>query len=478
MKTYKIIISSALLLIGAGSCQKSLDENIYSQLAPSTLFTTEAGINKVLNSAYAYAHRAGVRETWSALYLGSMPTSEIYGTGGSIAAFWTQLTDFTWTATHDQINALWPNYYNGVRDANIVLDNIKNTAYGEAFITTKIAEALFVRGWCYSELYNLYGPVPMPTSSTDDPLQVRATDEAMRSQIESDLSKAIADLPETSLTGRGNKGSARAVLCKYYLNTKQWQKAADMAKSLMDMGKYGLVTNYKDVFSLTNEGNKEMVWTLPKNASQGDVANNYMALTFPNKATYPEPYVNNNSFAAITYLYDSFVNSFASGDTRRDMIVTSWTNVAGVLQKGLGNNKSIPFKYQWDPNSVGANDGNDVPVIRYSDILLSRAEALNEVASTPTQEMIDLINQVRTRAHVPSLSLAGNTQATLRTAILQERRWEFFHEGKSREDELRHDLFISNAIARGKNAKPFQVVYPIPQSEVDANPNLDQTAGY
>jgi hypothetical protein len=92
--------------------------------------------------------------------------------------------------------------------------------------------------------------------------------------------------------------------------------------------------------------------------------------------------------------------------------------------------------------------------------------------------MIDLVNQVRNRAHAPLLSLAGYTQSTLRDAILQERKWEFYHEGKSREDELRHDIFISNAVARGKNAKAFQVVYPIPQAEVDANPNLDQTDGY
>ena len=478
MKRFKIIISSALLIIGAISCTKTLDENIYSQLAPSTLFNTEAGINKVLNSSYAYAHRSGVSQTWAALYMGSMPSGEIWGAGGSIAAFWTQLSDFTWTANHSQIVSIWPNYYNGVRDANIVLDNINNSAYSKAFITAKTAEALFIRGWCYSELYNLFGPVPMPTSSSDDPLQPRATDAAMKTQIETDLTKAIADLPETSLTGRANKGAASAVLCKYYLNTKQWQKAADMAKTVIDMGKYGLVPNYKDVFSLTNEGNKEMVWTLPKDASQGDVANNYVALTFPNSTTYAEPYPNNSSFAAVTYLFDSFVNSFDAADVRKNLIITSWTTISGVPQQGLGNNKSIPGKYPWDPNSVGANQGNDVPVIRYADILLSRAEALNEIASSPTQEMIDLINQVRNRAHAPALSLVGYTQSTLRNAILQERKWEFYHEGKSREDELRHDLFISNAIARGKNAKAFHVVYPIPQAEIDANPNLEQTAGY
>lgn len=478
MKANKLIISLVLFLLVTVSCEGPLDENIYSQLAPSTLFTTEAGISKVLNSAYAYAHRGGAAVTWAALYEGSTPTGEIYGRGGSIEVLWVDLENFTWTANHGQVVSLWNNYYAGVRDANIIIDNIDNPNYGDSFKSKTIAEALFIRGWCFSEIYNLFGPAPMPTSSADDPLQARAGDDVMRGQIEDDLTHALSDLPDASITGRANKGAARAILCKYYMNTKQWQKAADMAKAVMDMGSYGLVTNYADIFSLTNEGNEEMVWTLPKDGSQGDCANNYLALTYPNKATYPEPYPNNNSYAAVTYLYDSFVNSFDAADTRKDLIVTAWTNVKGVPQQGLGNNKSIPGKYPWDPNSVGPNQGNDVPVIRYADILLSRAEALNELASTPTQEMIDLINQVRNRAHAPGFTLAGFTQASLRTAILQERRWEFYHEGKSREDELRHDLFISNAVARGKNAKAHHVVYPVPQAELDANPNLEQTVGY
>ncbi|UZR96267.1 RagB/SusD family nutrient uptake outer membrane protein [Chondrinema litorale] len=477
MKSYKIYILFAWAFLSVTACEEPLDENIYSQLTPSTLFTTEDGISSVMNSAYAYSHRAGVVETWSALYLGASAAGEIWGAGGSIEALWTQLQDFTWTATHAQIISLWPNYYYGIRDANIVLDNIENSAFSDDFIKTTTAEALFVRGWCYSELFNLYGPLPLYTSSTDDPLQARATEAETKTQIESDLTNALASLPDVSEFGKANKGTARAVLCKYYLNSKQWQKAADMAQAVIDMGTYSLQANYSDIFSLTNEGNSEMVWALPKDGAVQDVANNYLALTYPNKATYPEPYPNNNSYAAVTYLFDDFVNSFDPADIRKELIVTSWTNVSGVPQQGLGNDKSIPGKYPWDPNSVSANQGNDVPAIRYADILLSRAEALNEL-SGPTQEAIDLINQVRERAQAPLLQLADYDQSSLLNAILQERRWEFFHEGKNREDLLRHDMFISDAVARGKNATAYQALYPIPQYDIDANPLLEQNDGY
>lgn len=458
----------------AVACEGPLEENIYSQLAPATLFTTEGGLTSVLNSAYANAHRSGVTATWSAYFLGGNAAGEIWGQGGSIESLWVQLQDFTWDGTHAQIIAEWGVYFNAIRDANIVLDNINNPKFSANFVSTSTAEAHFIRGWAYSELYNLFGPLPLYKSSADDPLQARASDADTRQMIEDELTIAMNTLPTDAVFGRGTKGAAMAILAKYYLNTKQWQKAADMAKGVMDLNKYALQANYASVFAFGNEGNSEMVWALPKDATAATAANNVVALVFP--PNYPRPFTNNGVFAARTYLFDSFVNSFAAGDTRRNSIITAWS-VGGNPQPALGSNRSFPFKYGWDPNSQGANQGNDVPVIRYADILLSRAEALNEI-SGPTQEAIDLINLVRARAQVTPLSLGGFTQASLRDAILQERAWEFFHEGKSREDQIRHGVFISRAVARGKNAQAYHVLYPIPVTELDANDLLIQNEGY
>lgn len=474
MKSLRITILTALTLLGVG-CEGPLEENIYSQLAPSTLLTTAGGISSVLNSSYAYAHRSGVTATWAAYYLGGNPTGEIWGAGGSIESLWVQLQDFTWDGTHGQIIAEWETYFNAIRDANIVLDNINNPDLSEAFVNTTIAEAHFIRGWSYSELYNLFGAVPLYTSTADDPLQPRASDADTRKIIEDELAAAIAGLPDDAAFGRGTKGAAMGILCKYYMNTRQWQQAADLAKNIIDLGKYSLQSNYADIFAMNNEGNSEMIWALPKDASIAGVANNVVALVFP--PDYPRPFSNNGVFAARTYLFDAFVNSFEPTDTRKDLIVTQWVNASGAPQQGLGNNRSFPFKYGWDPNSLGANQGNDVPVVRYADILLSRAEALNEL-SGPTQEAVDLVNKVRDRAQATPWVLAGFDQSTLREAILQERSWEFFHEGKSREDQIRQNVFISRAVARGKNAQPYHILYPIPETELDANSLLVQNEGY
>lgn len=173
-----------------------------------------------------------------------------------------------------------------------------------------------------------------------------------------------------------------------------------------------------------------------------------------------------------------FVNSFEAFDTRTSQIITEWTSTAsGELVLGLGNDQSFPYKLPFDPNSNAFFAGNDIPIIRYSDVLLMRAEALNEV-SGPTQEAIDLINQVRTRSGATPLDLAGFTTESLREAILQEREWELYFEGNAREDQIRHGVMISRAQARGKNAQEFHRLYPIPQVELDANPALEQNPGY
>ncbi|APQ16745.1 RagB/SusD family nutrient uptake outer membrane protein [Maribacter hydrothermalis] len=477
MKSYinKSII--LLVFIGIIACEKRLDEEVFSELAPSTLFTSEKGIKSVLNAAYAYAHRPGLQDSWSSYHLASMTTGEVWGQGGSIENLWISEIDFTWDGNHDHIRAQWTIYFNSIRDANIVLDNLDNEAFSEEFKQLTEAEVHFLRGWDYSELYNLFGPVPLYKTSTDDPLLLRASESEVQEFIEQELLTAISTLPvQAPALGRASKGAAMAVLCKYYLNTKQWENAANMAEDIIDLGVYELLPDYGQVFSIANEGNNELIWVLPKDGTSPTASQAIDALVFP--PDYPRPYPNNTVFAARTYLYDDFVNSFDANDQRKNYIITEYVSTnTGEVVPGLGNDRSFPYKIEFDPGSVGATAGNDIPAIRYADILLSRAEALNEI-SGPTQPAIDLINEVRNRAGIDDLTLSGFTKESLRETLLQERAWELFFEGKRREDMIRQGVFISDAVSRGKSAQDYHRLFPIPQVELDANPGLIQNTGY
>ena len=457
----------ALIFLGVG-CKEILTETVYSELTPGNFLTTTAGKQAVLTSAYGSIQ---VRGFWSFFYA-PYTSGEAWNRGGSIEALITPLSNFTWDSNHAWFGESWNALYAAIRDANIVLDNTQNA-------TTDIdkqlnAEAKFIRVLGYWYLYGVYGPVPLYTTSTLTDFNLpRASDDEMKAFIEKEFLDVIPLLPLTQAQyGRATRGAALGILCKHYLNTRQWQKAADMAKQIMALNRYVLIPNYKDVFSLANEGNAELLWVVPASPQAG---HNLVALTFP--TDYPLPQPNQQVFAARSYFFDSFVNSFAPGDTRRNLIITEYTSTAGQKIKLLGIDQSLSGKYEFDPNAAGAVQGNDLPVVRYADILLSRAEALNELTG-PTQEAIDLINQVRVRAGVAPLALAGFTKETLRNALLKEREWEFYSESKRREDQIRQGRFISEAKARGKNAQPFHERFPIPLTEINANPKLEQNPGY
>jgi hypothetical protein len=145
----------------------------------------------------------------------------------------------------------------------------------------------------------------------------------------------------------------------------------------------------------------------------------------------------------------------------------------------LNADNTRSFRYWPGQNAIGFDHANDIPLIRYADILLSRAEALNEL-NGPTQEALDLINEVRERAGIYDLQLADfASKDQLRDHILKKRGWEFYDEAKRREDPIRQNRFIEYAIVRSAvKAKPYHVLFPIPQQEIDANPLCDQNDGY
>jgi hypothetical protein len=343
------------------------------------------------------------------------------------------------------------------------------------------AEARTLRAQAYMNLYNYFGPVPLRTSTSQLGDMARATEDEMKTFIETEFKAAIPDLPDPGQEetfGRYNKAVANGLLAKFMLNTKQWQKAADAAKAVIDFNYYGLFSTYKDLFTVANEGNKEMI-LVKQCKNETNFGNWYMA------GALPPGYKSSPQFPQYTFvagmanfgtqyrLRTAFVNSFASNDLRKSLICTSYINNSNTTVNILAGDNARCFKY-WDNATAGNNSGNDVPVLRYAEILLIRAEALNELSvAVPDEECFTRINQVRGRANVALLSeITTPTKSAFRDAILAERGWEFYGEGQRREDLIRHGKFLSSAIARGVPADVAtedKLRFPIPQSEVTAN---------
>lgn len=474
-KFLKYILVLPLLFMFAG-CEDVLEEQIYSQLAPGNYLTTEAGIEAAVGAVYnQFFNRTRESYRW---LMDVFEAGYGYNEGGSFEARYAQIhEEFLLTSLSYQPQDSWNQYYTAIRNANIVLDNLELTEFDPDFYSDKRAEALALRGYIYYQLYNFFGPTPIITSSQPEEDKVaRATEQEMMARIESDLTEAIADLDrDQDDWGRITKGGAMAMLCKYYLNTKQWDNAASTALQIIGLEKYELQSAYQDIFSYDNKKNLEFIVVIPSDAT--NAADWVMqGLTFPNDYVFPPGIA---TYAARLYGYDSFVDSFDPLDTRDDDFIFEYVNTTGATVPGYGVDKTlIGPKFPLDPNGIGVNRGFDFPVVRYADILLARAEALNEI-SGPTQASIDLINEIRERAGVGTYDLADfASKEELRDAIFQERLWEFFIEGKSREDMRRYGNFISAAQARGINAQDYMELYPIPQTEIEANPNCEQNPGY
>ena len=475
-KIFISIILLAVFLVPFG-CTDVLEEDVYSELSDQYL-KTEDGLNTVLYSAYASFNATGftlVRRYLNDVYMAGVG----YGKGGSwetdVAV---AMQTYTWDSNNAYSSTEWSNSYTSIRNANILLDKIgvEDAEYSDDYIKLISAEAKAIRGAAYANLFNLFGPTPIFTTTETTELELpRVSEQEMFARIETDLTEAINDLPvEPVLYGRMSKGGALGFLCKYYLNTKQWQKAADAAQQIISLGKYSLQTSYLDAFGVQNEGNDEVIWANP--ADPVNSPEYFMALAYPTDFPLPPGL---GTWATRTYLYDSFLDSFEDGDTRLDGVATSYVSTAtGETVVGYGANLSLCVKYGFDPNAVAFMSGIDLPVLRYSDILLAKAEALNELQG-PNQETIDLMNQVRSRAGIGDLSMAGFTKESLKAQILEERMHEFYFEGKDREDMIRHGVLISNAVSRGVNAKDYHVLFPIPQIEIDANSNINENnTGY
>lgn len=470
---YMIILPLLFAVVG---CEDVLEEKIYSQLAPGNYLTTEAGIEAAVGAVYnEFFNRT--REGYRVL-VDVFEAGYGYNEGGSFEARYAQIhEEFLLSSISYQPQDNWNNFYTAIRNANIVLDNLDVGEFDPSFDALKRAEVLALRGYTYWKLYDFFGPTPILTSSQPEEDKVaRATEQEMQSRIESDLTEAAAALPvEQDDWGRITKGGALGILCKYYLNTKQWDNAASTAQQIIDLNVYELQASYQELFDYGNKQNSELMVVIPSDATN---ASDWVmqGLTIPNDYVFPTGI---GTYAARMYGFDSFVDSFDPLDTRDDDFVLEYVNNSGATIPGYGEDKTlIRFKYPLDPSGNGVSTGFDYPILRYADILLSRAEALNEI-NGPTQESIDLINLVRARAGLDPLVLGDfASTAELRDAIFQERLWELFIEGKSREDMRRYGNFISDAQDRGKSAQDYMELYPIPQTEVEANPNCEQNPGY
>ncbi len=400
------------------------------------------------------------------------------------------LSSLTHDATSDRVQVAWRQIYAGVNRANVSIDNIPKVAGTEAVKNRLILEAKFLRGLLYFQAVRLWGGVPIvlhePTSIQLESLKSkRASVEEVYAQIISDL-KAAESLPATypaNDNGRATSGAAKAILAKVYLTRKDWANAISKSREVINGGYgYALFESFGDIFAKAKKNGKEHIFSVqfePNQAGNGSSGSTFQSTSFTGfTATEPADIISD-----VALFYDIY----APGDTRRDV-----SYAKQLPNPATGTLYTFPkpiFKKYLDLTNLAtpANVAINFPVIRYADILLSLAEAINEQGA-PTPEAYELINQVRRRAFGkpiatpdPSVDLAGLTQTTFRAALQEERKKEFVQEGQRWFDLVRWGTLVTEVkkVTAKNSVSERNNLYPIPQSERNIDPvGLPQNPGY
>ncbi len=382
----------------------------------------------------------------------------------------------------------WAQLYTGINRANIVLDRVSEIDMDAQLKDRILAEAKFCRGLFYFVLSHMWGDVPLRTQPTTlDNLALAKSPRAdIVAQVISDLQDAEQSLPLRSQQaaedlGRATKGSATALLGKVYLYDENWSQAAAKFQEVINSGEYQLNEDYMPQFLLGGDNSPESVFEVQfqtggpgwNTGSDGSWMSGWNGVTGHGDAiTF--------GFGAGFQPNEEFVSSFEEGDERLEYIVRDGDDYFGIPFVAANSPTGFGLRKYIVPKTAEVGSGNSPinhHVIRYADVLLMYAEALNENGSGPTPEAYDAINQVRTRAKLPALP-TGLSQSEFFDALVQERRLELFLEHHRTWDLIRWGLAgdvltTTNEYQEGKNR-----FLPIPQSELNANPDLVQNPSY
>lgn len=470
----------ATMLMIIGSCKKNLDEVPYSFLGEENSFKTASDATVALNAVYDK-----LRTIYGMTMINMADlNSEELNVEATVGATVLDFKKNTYSASNSIFDAFYTNCYLLIDRANRVLQNVPGITMDPAAKAQILGEAKFLRALTYFDLVQAFGDVPLVLAPTSDVVNVsieRTKAEEVYTQIINDLKDAdAANLPakytSSGTIGRATSGAVKSILAKVYLTRKDYTNSALYAKQVIDSKTYSLFPDYKDVFPPANKNGQEHIFSAQFSCAK-TVYGSPMAQNFSIYFSYPI-----NQGGGVYNADTLYVNSYLPGDYRKQItIITQKVNPSNN-QLVLARNGPCIDKY-WDHSPCGEFQArNNFMIIRYADVLLIYAEAVNEI-SGPGTEAYDAINQVRTRARNGNSSanpqnLTGLSQSQFRDAVLQERGWELCYEGHRRWDLLRTGKYLSTLQAANMSVSEKNLLYPIPQHQRDVNPALTQNPGY
>ena len=451
------------------ACESTIDLKPLSQNSADNFYTTASDMEQAVTATYDGVQdlmRPGYLDHFAEVRSDNSYNFATTPAGGAYADF----DNFNLNASNARLNNFWHSAYLGIQRANIVLNRIDAITMDPEVKEVRKGEVKFLRALTYFYLVQIWGDVPLVVEETEDPMesinQERTPVAEVYNQIISDLSEASDMLPATvdeADDGRATQGAALALLARVSLVQADYPKVIEYADAVITSGEYALDADYAGIFDYFTESNEVIFKVLFKSGTNAEGF----------------PYLNVNHDYNNTASRD-FMVTF-SEDPRLDAIVDT-SNIGTYYSNKLHNEQ------------VNSDNTIDIKlvVLRYADILLMKAEALN-AQNYPSAEALALLNQVRGRVNAPEFAMADfGSQDAFLEAILTERRVEFAFENLRWFDLVRTgkvvDVMTEKSVGGDKvnsaSALPYtfhesQILFPVPQEQIDASGgNLTQNTGY
>lgn len=484
-------------------CDDLLRTQPETEVSTSTFYASQEDFEQAVAGAYAPLQDI-YESAWIMSEMRSDNTHFIYDVANRGSKPEEDVATFLVETNNRVVSGRWEDNYLIISRVNQVLTSIDDITFDESVKQNLKGQALFLRALAYFDLVRNFAGVPLflePPASYEETFKPRTPSSEIYNQIIADASAAATLLPPSSDqgTGRATSGAAYTLLGDVYLTLGRWSDAEAALKSVEG---YSLLPDYLDVFRPSNEGNSEIILEVEylEGTAQGlgsSFPYDFLpVLSDPSVITGVSPASQNNNGAFNTPTPD-IIGAYEDTlkDERYAASIAYYSGPSPLVGVTYENTPYIR-KYQHPHAQYGETDQN-WPVYRYAEVLLMLAEAVNEQGGREG-EALTYLNQVRGRAGLDAVT--SGSQAELRDVILRERRIELAFENKRWYDLVRTGRAVEVMNAHGANVKTdpqayyypegsFAVensytiteddhLFPIPVTEININPDLQQNPGY
>ena len=485
MKLKYNLIAIALLGFSFSSCSDFLEQNPQTDLSENDFYKTADDILSAVNGAYSSLQEGDIYGNW--YVFGDIPSDNTRNQLSGSLTTQNEFDQFYIDTQNSMIANFWKAAYKVINRTNTILGRIDGIEINTELANRYKLECKFIRALMYFNLVRVYGDVPLvlkEISISESYDILREPKENVYNQIIADLKEA-QDLPvsySTAEDGRATQGAAKALLANVYMTLHKYAEAETILAEIINSGRYSLLENtpgslnidgYKNVFSPVNHNSKEGIFEIQFLKGGYGEGSNYANNFAPENSGTNVVAVGGTGGNNIPEM--DIYNAYEEGDLRRDF------SMSLGYYDNRKNNEWVESRYVckfMDVPYQNNDASNNYPVIRYADVILMYAEALNQ--NGKTAEACKYLNMTRRRGfgyqttETSPVDLQTTDKAQFALMVEQERRVELAFENHRWFDLIRTGRAVEVMRSKGFSLNETNLICPIPQKQIDVNPKLTQ----